>query len=204
MSDEDSKPVVNEEIVVPPEPKLNTKALCMWVAYLRTGVLKQGRNVLETQLTTGEREFCCLGVACWVAKHSGVSLVRRGMHEEPSPGIHTIFQWADPDTKDWIHTIMPEKVGSWFGFKFGDHYEVNPGHPTVYRYPYDDSAMAAATANDTERWPFAKIADEIEKFFKLPKPGDEDYPEFSMDAFVQEFGPLPEGGPAGGPKEDGQ
>lgn len=43
-----------------------------WVAALRSGEFKQGKNELENNLSV---EHCCLGVACRVAEQNGISLV---------------------------------------------------------------------------------------------------------------------------------
>ena len=54
---------------------MNKEVKQQWVAALRSGEYKQGKNALRRQYEGEDAEFCCLGVLCDLAVKAGFSVV---------------------------------------------------------------------------------------------------------------------------------
>lgn len=81
-------------------PEVKTK----WLAALRSGDYKQGRNVLGRVDADSGEEFCCLGVLCELAEKEGV--VKRKL------------QW-DYFVYGRSEHYLPESVQRWSGMDGG-------------------------------------------------------------------------------------
>lgn len=105
------------------------EARAEWVAALRSGEYNQATGQLATE--TG---YCCLGVACEVAK------------------MHGVIQSYDP-----LQGGMPGTVAAWLGFEndgSGDGLLEEPPAGSEYR--------SLTSLNDINKWSFDQIADVIE------------------------------------------
>ena len=114
-----------------------------WVAVLRSGEFKQGKNYLNR----GD-EFCCLGVAC--------ELYQREMND-----LHIIDD-EDQDCTyyDGNSESLPNPVREWLGLKSTNgQFNVEEMNRTLFITGLEGYTLAAL--ND-EGCPFEKIADVIE------------------------------------------
>lgn len=106
-----------------------------WVAALRSGEFKQGRQSLRS----AKDEFCCLGVACELA-------TREGVIASPHLDEHGIeYRYAGSVA------ILPPDVQNWLGIskKLGQYTDANG----------DSSSLASQNDGGST---FAQIADLIE------------------------------------------
>ena len=101
-----------------------------WIAALRSGEYKQ----CKTQLHDGHA-YCCLGVACEIAKANGVNVVVSNNGNILGGSLQ----------------VQP-KVREWLGLAS------NSGHSK------NDKKPALTTLNDSYEMPFNEIADHIEKY----------------------------------------
>jgi hypothetical protein len=130
-----------------------------WVKRLRSSKYKQGKGWLHTIDTSGERQYCCLGVACEIAEEAGVIsgvrvsrshyLDQRGVSEEDLVGIRHVIEY------DHEAGILPRAVMEWLGLPDRNPAVVRPGHD------WEDNL---ASINDVGA-SFSKIADAIEEKF---------------------------------------
>jgi hypothetical protein len=112
---------------------------------LRSGGFEQGKGRL---LRDGR--FCCLGVACVVAQHSGL-LLRTEVDDDYD--VH----FGDPDNwgADANYSMLPRSVQDWYGFEDQDP-ELEDD---------DGDLTPASTWNDEYDKDFAWIADAFERTF---------------------------------------
>lgn len=120
--------------------KLKPEIKARWLAALRSGDYKQGRNYLRSRGT-----HCCLGVLCELAVQDGIAYWQPGVPDTLYTGKNyrsaipqcEIQKWAraSDDCQDWELT--------------GPSIPLYVGQLTIL--------------NDTEQRSFASIADEIEK-----------------------------------------
>lgn len=123
---------------------INQERVRRWVEALRSGKYKQGHHLLHYKNDTDDREyFCCLGVACELAKADGVRL------EISSANIEECTKFYYNDMDD----VLPPPVMEWLGAGVSD--------PSV-RFGDSDRITSLASANDCGS-SFAEIADAIEK-----------------------------------------
>jgi hypothetical protein len=136
--------------------------LRLWVAALRSGEYKQGRNRLRLEdPVTGEITWCCLGVACDVAEKNGAPVQ---LHEVPNvftnPRDKELLSYSY--TSSTLSTLslpsivsetsLPRVVQQWFGLFRSD--------PVV-------RGRHLATWNDHDGADFETIAGYIEEEFGL-------------------------------------
>jgi hypothetical protein len=125
-----------------------------WVAGLRSGEFSQGVGNLRLRLTDNVMAYCCLGIACEISMANGVRLVRSstggGYLDLDDPGVGQVY----------LNSVLPKSVREWLGTEHSD--PVLSSDPQV-----DDITVTATHANDTLKWNFNKIADEIEKYYEL-------------------------------------
>lgn len=116
-----------------------------WVAALRSGEFKQGREVLRR----GD-EFCCLGVACELYRRE----VGGAWEDYPRPPQG---QWFKIGSSTYVDAFLPRKVRDWLGLPSVD--------------PIACGRTPLALMND-EGQSFGTIADAIEATY-LADDGDD-------------------------------
>lgn len=139
--------------------KPNKERIRLLVDELRKTKKRQGRGVLKRK---GNRRnyYCCLGIACELAKANGLELLEYEKKEylpsnmTQNPGLYTISDFV-VDRYDGSTGMLPIAVRNWFGF--------TNSNPSL-RLP-DGSVESAATANDTLRLTFPQIADAFERMY---------------------------------------
>lgn len=102
----------------------------LWLAALRSGEYKQGKVKLQFK-----NEFCCLGVACKLAKSHDI----------------TVFEMASNHEIVGYHLASQGKVWEWIGLE----------HPQG-RFKAEDGKMEYLTDLNDRGWTFEQIADIIE------------------------------------------
>lgn len=127
-----------------------------WVAALRSGDYRQGTGELHKRDSKGVDRFCCLGVACDIARKGRVKVPKE---ERPSPRGSTTILYGGYEGS------LPADVADWL---FGDaiprgHYSDTPDDPALYKEE-DGNVYSAADVNDN-RTTFKTIADLIEARF---------------------------------------
>lgn len=124
----------------------NTERVRLLVEALRSGQYTQARHALAKN-----GGFCCLGVACEVAKANGLPVSTDVIVDEGDQ--LTLYDGAE--------LILPPSVIKWFGF--GALEAFRPGdNPTIL--DANGMAFAAASVNDSG-WTFGEIADGFERTY---------------------------------------
>lgn len=113
-----------------------------WVAALRSGDYRQGRQRLRT-VTGDDVQFCCLGVLCELAIEAGI--VRRDGHY----GYHAV-----DDENDVASGSLPDAVVRWADLPSGD--------PSVTEGDDEERPLPLSYLNDIRAGTFNQIADLIE------------------------------------------
>lgn len=119
--------------------EVNKERVALWVAYLRSGNFKQTEGTLRrVEQGTGEKRYCCLGVAC------------------------ELYENMTDLRVDFMNNgILPANVVAWFGFDRG-----NPTiATTVCCDDCGEEPVSASSANDGMGWTFEQIADALEKMY---------------------------------------
>lgn len=126
-------------------PEIKTK----WVAALRSGEYRQGRNVLKQR--HGDKDtpqYCCLGVLCEIAIAEGVK-VEVGSVEGNAHGTEVI-------TYDGAYELPPDSVWLWAG--------MSDNNPSVDYSTEDDEEVSNVVAElNDDGYSFEQIAEWIEK-----------------------------------------
>ena len=136
---------------------MNPEIKAQWIAALRSGEYRQGRNTLRD----AKDRFCCLGVLCDLAEKAGVI-------SEPQQMSTGIYQYADGFSGRFRQIgVLPEKVAEWSGLD--DDMHADPYDPEVER----DGVRRCLSALNDEGWEpdpatstpltFDQIADLIEE-----------------------------------------
>lgn len=118
-----------------------------WVAALRSGAYKQGKNFLRQRKPHQRAEYCCLGVLCEIAAGEGViSSAKRNLDAMEfnaySYGPESYSLVPPPEVTRWAR--LPNGVPN----------------PSV---PYKDAKRSMSFLNDREGLDFNQIADIIEE-----------------------------------------
>lgn len=122
---------------------VNKERVRLLVNALRSGKFRQGRGKLAYYDKERRKvEYCCLGVACEVARANGLELART----KTKPGSST-YAYGDPE-RDEV-SILPPSVAEWYGLDRNPH--------------LDNGSTKATNANDTLKLNFRQIADAFEK-----------------------------------------
>lgn len=132
----------------------NNENLRAWVAALRSGEYTQGQATLAHRLAGGDApglvKYCCLGVACELAKAAGI------VRSENMPNGDTQYTSVEnPD--DTGSDVLPLDVGRWLGIS-NEH---NP------YFTDGKTTFTASYWNDEMQYDFNQIAYLIEKTYKL-------------------------------------
>ena len=140
----------------------NKENIRLWVEWLRTKGLRQETGALAVR----EREeqgwgYCCLGVACEVARASGLELK---VEVEDDPFAEALRRQRKK--YDGVEDVLPASVMRWLGIGTED--------PLVSWAEAERGVeQHLSSLNDDERWDFARIADAIEYTF-LREEDDDD------------------------------
>lgn len=94
---------------------MNPEIKAKWLAALRSGEYKQGRNRLRTNVP-GAPQYCCLGVLCELAVEAGV--VDRTDPELPVSGLARVGYYGRAE--DISHVLPPASVVKWAGLAQDD------------------------------------------------------------------------------------
>ena len=111
----------------------------LWIAALRSDEYEQGKFVLHARNSNGDK-FCCLGVACDLARKNGVEL---NVSVRQMDGEDIVLY-------DGKEAFLPDKVQTWLGV-----YSNNGEY---------DADNSLAALNDGGAW-FEYIANVIERKF---------------------------------------
>jgi hypothetical protein len=114
---------------------LNKNRVDLLVHALLSGEYTQARSALCVEGDSGERRYCCLGVACDVySKATGEGK----WDDAPSPGGNIRF-WHNNYMR-YSYAVLPEQVQAWYGLS-----------------GYQEDAMVQL--NDTHKAEFPAIAE---------------------------------------------
>lgn len=120
----------------------NKERIQLLVDALRSGRYRQGRGTLAFYDKKQRKvQYCCLGVACEVARANGLNVPREKFGES--------YRYGDNDRELPQISVMPNSVAEWYGLD-----------PNPYL-----SAMTATQANDAMLLSFRQIANEFEKTY---------------------------------------
>lgn len=147
---------------------VNRSAVRHLVAELRSGTYRQGYSRLIQIGPHEEISYCCLGVACLLAKQLGVRLEITIGVSESHPGSITTIQVRDQDGRS-TGSVLPPAVAKFFGFP-----HENPP-VLVDDQVIGEHLVSASVANDELRMDFAAIADAFERTYL-----SDDEPEVSQ------------------------
>lgn len=125
----------------------NEHHIRLWVDALRSGKYSQGRSRLARCSPDEGLRYCCLGVACEVAREHGVNLtITSENFEGRYPNGELFGGWFR--RYDECPNYLPEKVHRWLGLEERDP-DVAP-------------ALRASRANDYYEWTFEHVATALE------------------------------------------
>lgn len=106
-------------------------------------------------LRTPDNRFCCLGVACELARRGGAGIEWTALRDEADGRI---IRWSI----DGEQAHMPPEVWQWFGFPGN-----NPRIKTGGGEPAYGTTMTSA--NDSMRLTFPEIADALRRTYGIGK-----------------------------------
>lgn len=130
---------------------VNQERVRLLVDALRSGQYQQAKGNLAN-----EDGYCCLGVACEVARINGLPL-----EMEKTPNIRQGWEMFYNDE----NLLLPTEVREWYGFERRDGAAPweSPNNPTIL--DIDGRALMAAHCNDVLEWDFTRIADGFERTY---------------------------------------
>ncbi len=125
---------------------MNPTVKAKWVAALRSGEFKQGREVLRSfSHAEGTQNYCCLGVLCELHRRETSEGGWYGSRYKPSQG-------------DDSASSLPGAVARWAGLVNGDGPDGNPFFENEFGQRY-----TATNWNDNHHADFERIADLIDR-----------------------------------------
>lgn len=124
---------------------LNKERIKLFVTALRSGQYAQTRHTLHDTI---DNSYCCLGVACRVAKLNGLEL-----EEIEERSIH-----YGTASFNGVTTELPKAVIKWYGFD-------SDGDLSLVHHSLDDKSYTAMEANDRDGLSFSEIADLVEETY---------------------------------------
>lgn len=117
---------------------VNRERVRLWVDALRSGRFEQAEGGLRQG-----KQFCCLGVACEVAREEGLDL-------------HVQHEGGNGWSYNGEVSTLPIEVVDWLGMRSANPWiSIDPG----------GNRIAATVANDMKHWTFAEIADGLENMY---------------------------------------
>lgn len=136
----------------------NRENMKLWVAALRSGNYVQTEGALRKMVVGSDTpRFCCLGVATEVAIMRGaVTGLRHALRDEGDEGGGYV---AINPSDHYENGTLPEAVREWLG--------VASSNPSIARVTNEGGSVEATGANDTLKWDFNRIADELEYTYML-------------------------------------
>lgn len=118
------------------------------IAALRSGKYRQTKFGLNMYIKKAKkRKFCCLGVACEVARLSGLELKTVRDNEEYADGQISYDGQAG---------VLPTSVQHWYGFD---------NHDPMVLLEDGTSTATATILNDFRGYKFGQIADAFERTY---------------------------------------
>jgi len=131
----------------------NKDSIEKWVEALRSGEYRQGKGYLNRKNKRGQSLFCCLGVACEVARKNGVAV---DMKKELGGGeVGDDIQWYDGTS-----TTLPPSVQKWLGLRNNNPYVLDRRNADTM-----EGYQSLSFINDIAGADFNEISDMIERQF---------------------------------------
>lgn len=123
---------------------VNKANMLLWVRALQSDRFAQGKGALK-MTRMGSTTYCCLGVACEIARENGVIL------RERTDELGSI--WFDER-----HGVLPKTVLEWLGLDAAN--------------PFITESLDAVSANDDEpgNMSFREIGQHLIDYYKLEQP----------------------------------
>lgn len=138
---------------------INRERVQLFINALRSGNYKQASGTLARKLPGEDWKYCCLGVACEVARQNGVEIAVTDRSED----------YSTNRMYDNRLDILPQAVREWYGFE--------QANPTINVPRHCDSCEeihmednGATYANDALALSFGVIADGFERTYLQETP----------------------------------
>lgn len=132
---------------------INKDRVRLLVDALRSGDYRQGTNMLRTL----DDKYCCLGVACEVARLNGIGIEWGMVEPTCSCSDCSALRWQFAGSTESLRL----DVAGWYGFPGETHVAEDP----VIGKLEDNTPVTMIRANDDWRWTFDQIADAVEATF---------------------------------------
>jgi len=132
---------------------VNKENMRLWVAGLRSGRFAQGRGALKVVEVGGRKRYCCLGVACEIAKENGVPVLEA---ISISTGTGAVFYF------DWVGGSLPFSVREWLG--------VGSENPIIGQEHGNDPVYACQANDGLPPMTFEQIAYALVEYYRLEEP----------------------------------
>lgn len=125
---------------------MNSEIKEKWVAALRSGKYKQGKDRLATITICDETTYCCLGVLCELAVEEGIAIKTKGISyfnydNDRNYPPESVCKWAE------FESLEPSSDGKMFYIR----------NPMIEEYNLGEY-------NDIKKYSFEQIADLIENY----------------------------------------
>lgn len=136
--------------------KPNKERIKLVVDALRSGKFRQGTGRLASYDAKSKKvRYCCLGVACEVARANGLVLGREPHRNYINGSTHYSY---GPSRQSGI---LPHEVMVWLGLEVGD---------PILTYDDDGHVESATALNDELLLSFRQIADALERTYLTETP----------------------------------
>lgn len=130
------------------EPTINTENMIKWLRRLKSGKDKQGRFFLNKVSSSGESNYCCLGVLCEVAIEAGLDIIKK-----PDVGfdynINNEYVKIDIFQYNGDGNLQPREVSRWLGL----------GGVRNVLITFGGEQVLVSKLNDINQLTFSEIAD---------------------------------------------
>jgi len=131
----------------------------LFVRSLRTTKRQQGRGWLVSKaLSSTRRQYCCLGIACEVAKKHAkeFQLTNVIVAQGDLLGYQVVKYGLFPNASE---TMLPDAVQEWYGFDDADPHLYIPKSLRVKHFFKSKEHRSATWLNDSLKFTFTEIAD---------------------------------------------